>query len=90
MRPSSLYYNVSTSDFPNATYVKCSLSDYWTIPMTLEVNGSNFPIGHALLDSGTSLIVFPSTILNQIYNQYFSHCTLDITGKYRMCNCRDP
>ena len=32
-RPSNLYYNVLTSDFPEAVYVKCTRQDYWTIPV---------------------------------------------------------
>lgn len=33
-RPSSFYYNVTLSDFPSATFVKCTRSNYWTIPIT--------------------------------------------------------
>lgn len=93
-RPSNLFYNVLASDFPNAVFVKCTRSDYWTIPTTVAISSptggaATLPVNEALLDSGTSLVVFPSRVLNQIYSQYFSHCIVDATGAYRLCDCRD-
>lgn len=91
-RPSSFYYNVLPQDFPNAVYVKCTRQNYWTIPVAVVVEGVKavvLPISEALIDSGTSLIAFPTGILNQLYGIYFSQCQKDGSGNYRICDCRD-
>jgi|JI6StandDraft_1071083.scaffolds.fasta_scaffold07803_3 hypothetical protein len=82
------------SDFPDAVFVKCTRPNYWTIPVKVNISSTETSpvtttISEVLLDSGTSLIVFPTRLLYQIYNQYFGHCSLDASGSYKICDCRD-
>jgi hypothetical protein len=57
---SYFYYNLSAEDFPEAAYIRASRKDYWTIPVReIRVDGRNFTIKDALVDSGTSLILMP-------------------------------
>lgn len=70
---SYFYYNLSDNDFPEANYIKASRKDYWTIPVReLRVGERNYSVKHALVDSGTSLILVPPQLYQQLDEQVFS------------------
>lgn len=39
-RPSMLYYNVITEDFPDTVHINCTRTDRWTIPIKVDISGT--------------------------------------------------
>ena len=74
---SYFYYNITNDDFKNASYVKATRSDYWTIPVLKFVVGDKkYSVKQALIDTGTSLILFPSSLYFSLDTAVFSqHCS---------------
>ena len=60
-------YNISQKDYTQAVYINATDRDYWNIPAR-EIAFGNllFKNKKALVDSGTSLILLPQNMLQQM------------------------
>ena len=73
-QPSFFYFNISEEvDFKDAYFVKASRKTYWTIPVkSMRVGDQNYAMSEALIDTGTSLIIFPQKTYFQLDKDVFS------------------
>jgi hypothetical protein len=66
-------YNISDEELEEAVYVNASSKDYWTLPVReVKFGNGSYEAKHALVDSGTSLILLPPDMFEAMEKEVFS------------------